>query len=177
MRRVNPSNEIPRLFLRLLAFSMVEPFYKYSWPVDETVGLLYGGHSYVCDLRPPEGVRDPSIRITDLLMRLLAFSMVATAMSVTLRPPEKAKESMNPSIRITYLLVRLLAFSMVATGHEVTWGGQRAHEPFYKYSWPVDETVGLLNGGHSDVCHLEAARGGQGAHEPFHTNAWVKYLC
>jgi hypothetical protein len=88
-------------------------------------------------LRPPEGAREPmnpSIRITYLLMRLLAFSIVATAMFVTLRPPEGAKEPMIPSM-IADLLMRLLAFSMVD---------------------------------HTDVCDFEAAREGQGAHEPFY---------
>jgi hypothetical protein len=32
------------------------------------------------------------MRIANLFMRLLAFSMVATAMYVTLRPPERARE-------------------------------------------------------------------------------------
>ncbi len=72
------------------------------------------------------------------MMRLLAFSMVAAAMSVTLRPPE----------------------------------GLGAHEPFYKDNFPVDETVGFLNDGHSDVCDPEAP---EEAREP--TNLSMRQCC
>ncbi len=128
---------IADLLMRLLAFSMVatamsvtlrpsEKAKEPMTPLQEKLTCSWDcrpSQWWPLAMWPPKGAwepMNPSIRITYLLIRLLAFSMVATAMSVTLRPPEGARETMNPSIRITYLLIRLLAFSMVATAMSVT---------------------------------------------------------